>query len=126
MASHCCVFLKKGKAELHTLHITPSVIKVRPGQDVSVLCYSMNMDRRTRGPRPRLRTFDPRLPLRVSEDDNNSVRGSINRIDASFNGTIVECYSEVSDSVKSNVDDLINCSLTVPKVLSNIKLLIIL
>lgn len=80
----------------HTLHITPGVIKVRPGQDVNILCYSMQEDRRTRGPRPSLRTYDPRLPLRVSDASDNAVSGVVYRIDPSFNGTVIECFSDVS------------------------------
>ncbi len=94
--AYCFVFHPIGKAERHTLHISPGVIKVRPGQDVSVLCYSMQMDRRSRGPRPKLRAFDQRLGLYVTDTDDNAVSGSITRIDPSFNGTIVECYSDVS------------------------------
>ncbi|KAH9280281.1 Basement membrane-specific heparan sulfate proteoglycan core protein [Echinococcus granulosus] len=79
----------------HTLHITPAVIKVRPGQDVSLLCYSMQMDRRTRGPRPKLRAFDTRLPLRITDAPDGAVSGSVIRIDPSFNGTIIECFSDM-------------------------------
>ncbi|VUZ47998.1 unnamed protein product [Hymenolepis diminuta] len=78
-----------------TLHITPGVIKVRPGQDVNLLCYSMQADRRTRGPRPRLRAYDPRLTLRTVESPDNAVSGSVTRIDVSFNGTVIECYSDM-------------------------------
>lgn len=81
---------------LHTLHISPGVIKIRPGQEVSLQCYSMQLDRRTRGPRPRLRAFDSRLPLQTSDAPANAVSGTVSRIDVSFNGTIIECYSDVS------------------------------
>ncbi|KAM7542992.1 hypothetical protein Aperf_G00000005904 [Anoplocephala perfoliata] len=82
------------KALPHTLHISPGVIKIRPGQDVNLQCYSMQLDRRSRGPRPKLRTFDSRLPLETSDAPANAVSGTISRIDASFNGTIIECYSD--------------------------------
>ena len=88
-------FLSAGRALPHILHITPGVLKVRPGQDVNILCYSMLMDRRTRGPRPKLRSFDSRLPLRTDDAPDNAVSGSIIRIDPSFNGTIIECFSDV-------------------------------
>ncbi|VDK37235.1 unnamed protein product [Taenia asiatica] len=79
----------------HTLHITPGVLKVRPGQDVTLLCYSMQLDRRTRGPRPKLRAYDARLPLRITEAANDAVSGNIIRIDPSFNGTTIECFSDM-------------------------------
>uniref|UniRef100_A0A5K3FJT3 Basement membrane proteoglycan n=1 Tax=Mesocestoides corti TaxID=53468 RepID=A0A5K3FJT3_MESCO len=98
------------RAMTHTLHITPGTVKVRPGQDVSILCYSMQMDRRTRGPRPRLRAFDSRLALYITDSENNAVSGRISRIDPSFNGTIIECYSETPnvDPVRIiiNVEDV--------------------
>lgn len=93
-----------------TLHITPSTIKIRPGQDVSVLCYSMQADRRSRGPRPRLRAYDPRLPLQAREAPDNAISGIVIRADASFNGTVIECYSDMPNvkpvSVIIQVEDI--------------------
>lgn len=60
----------------------------------------MQADRRTRGPRPKLRAYDPRLTLRTVESPDNAVSGSVIRIDVSFNGTVIECYSDVSTLLK--------------------------
>lgn len=57
----------------------------------------MTGDGRTRGRMPNLRLFDNRIRMDVAPgDQQGTVRGTIQRIDSTSNGTIIECFSDVS------------------------------
>ncbi|KAL7053665.1 hypothetical protein AAHC03_026916 [Spirometra sp. Aus1] len=78
------------------LRISPPIITMRPGQDVMLSCFSTDTNGRAVPPRPQLRVFDRRLTIEQTPTDEYAVSGKVRGLDSTFNGTIIECYSEDS------------------------------
>ncbi|VDL92270.1 unnamed protein product [Schistocephalus solidus] len=76
------------------LRISPPLITMRPGQDIIVSCFSTDMTGRATPPRPQLRVFDRRLTIEQTPTADYAMSGTVRGLDSTFNGTIIECFSD--------------------------------
>ncbi|KAF6774453.1 hypothetical protein AHF37_06335 [Paragonimus kellicotti] len=85
---------------VYNVVITPSIIRVRINQPIELECYVTEEGWRPAPVMPRFRLRDPRIHYDTQPVGENRARFSIpGGLDSDFNGTQVECYTDLENLV---------------------------